>query len=927
MKFLNKNIPRRACIPVLDLFIIIFLFVVHLYSLSSSAMLTNKTDQLALLAFKKDVTEDPEQVLTSWNNSLHFCEWPGVTCSHRRQRVIVLDLQSRKFGGRLSPFLGNLSFLQVLNLGGNNFRGEIPPGIGNLFWLRYLFLNENSLGGGVPANLSHCSELRVLHLNFNKLTGRIPEELSSLPKLAALHIAANNLTGGIPPVLGNISSLLNLSLARNNLGGNIPEDLSRLSALSFFQVGANNLSGIIPPSLFNLSRITIFAVADNQLTGTLPESLGTNFPNLQILAVGVNQFSGRIPSSLSNASGLQQIDFPDNHFFGGMPNDIGILKGLRSLNVGRNMLGNKEEASNLNFLNSLINCSKMELLGIDSNQFSGELPTSIANFSINLRTMLIGDNRISGTIPAGIVNLINLSSLYLQQNLFSGQIPQEIGKLSSLRRLLMNGNRLSGNIPLSIGNITELFELRLDGNILEGSIPAILGNCQHLQVLNLSHNKLSGNIPKEVIGLPSLSISLNLAENVLSGNLPVEVGNLINLKELDLSENKLTGNIPSTLGNCLTLEQLSINGNFFEGEIPSSFNALKGLQDLDLSRNNLSGTISEFLQDIVHLKHLNLSFNNFEGEVPRKGVFSNISASSLSGNSKLCGGISHLKLPACPTQEPEEEETSVSIKVIIVITVSSISGFSLLVCILTILVLKRLRRKTCFTSPMVERWHSGISYKDLHKATDGFSQANLIGAGSFASVYKGILNDSTQHIAVKVLNLEQREATKTYMAEYEALRNIRHRNLVKILNSCSSIDIRGNEFRALILEFMSNGSLDKWLHQDTSENNQQKLTCVQMLNVAIDVSSALEYLHYHCHTPIIHCDLKPSNVLLDSDLCAHISDFGLSKFLTECTDFCLWNESSSIGLRGSIGYVAPGMPPFCSKLQHLVTSTALASCC
>ncbi|KAK6227827.1 hypothetical protein SCA6_000167 [Theobroma cacao] len=222
----------------------------------------------------------------------------------------------------------------------------------------------------IQTALAIVQNSRVIHLNFNKLRGRIPEELSNLPKVIALHIAANNLTGGITPFLGNLSTLLNLSLARNNLGGSIPDDLGRLASLNFLQAGSNNLSGIIPASILNLSVISIFAAADNKLTGSFPQSLGTNFPNLQIFAVGVNRFTGPIPPTLSNATGLLQIDFPDNYFVGRMPTDLGSIKNLQRLNVGRNRLGSRE-ADDLSFLNSLINCSKLQLLGIDSNNFGG----------------------------------------------------------------------------------------------------------------------------------------------------------------------------------------------------------------------------------------------------------------------------------------------------------------------------------------------------------------------------------------------------------------------------------------------------------------------------------------------------------------------------------------------------------------------------
>ncbi|XP_058068437.1 probable LRR receptor-like serine/threonine-protein kinase At3g47570 [Magnolia sinica] len=119
-----------------------------------------------------------------------------------------------------------------------------------------------------------------------------------------------------------------------------------------------------------------------------------------------------------------------------------------------------------------------------------------------------------------------------------------------------------------------------------------------------------------------------------------------------------------------------------------------------------------------------------------------------------------------------------------------------------------------------------VSYAELYKATDGFSSANLIGSGSFGSVYKGSLDQDGIVIAVKVLNLQQQGATRSFMVECEALRNVRHRNLIKILTCCSSIHYKGNEFMALVFEYMPNGSLSKWLHRDRHDQLGRNLNFI-----------------------------------------------------------------------------------------------------
>ncbi|KAJ4723387.1 Kinase-like protein [Melia azedarach] len=177
---------------------------------------------------------------------------------------------------------------------------------------------------------------------------------------------------------------------------------------------------------------------------------------------------------------------------------------------------------------------------------------------------------------------------------------------------------------------------------------------------------------------------------------------------------------------------------------------------------------------------------------------------------------------------------------------------------------------------------------------------------SFGSVYKGNLDQDGTVVAIKVLRLQRRGALKSFMAECKALRNIRHRNLVKIITSCSSIDFQGNDFKALVYEYMPNGSLEKWLHPNLETENEevevQNLSLLQRISIGIDVAFAIDYLHHHCKEPILHCDLKPSNVLLDSDMTAHVGDFGLVRFQSEISNS---NTSSSVGVRGTTGYAVP----------------------
>ncbi|KAL3526517.1 hypothetical protein ACH5RR_011173 [Cinchona calisaya] len=868
-------------------------------------------DLVALLDFKSKLQHDgPYGIMTSWNDSHHFCRWEGIQCGRKHKRVTGINLNGRGLSGFLSPFLGNLSFLRVLDLGSNNFQGEIPPQFGQLFRLQMLNLSSNSIEGEIPANISRCSSLVHLYLSANKLVGRIPTTFGSLRNLETLIILTGNLTGTIPPSIGNLTSLRSLAVVDNHLEGNIPEVLGKLKNLRVLGFGGNKLYGTIPPSIYNLSQLVTFSVPANQIHGSLPSGLGLMFPHLQYLLLAENQFTGLLPTSLSNASELTIIDIGTNRFNGKIAVDFGGLPNLRVLFASHNNFGSGE-VDGMHFLSTMINCSNMVGLDLMYNQLKGVLPNNIGNFSQFLRILALAGNQINGGIPSAVGNLISLDNLVLQQNQLTGTIPSMIGNLHRLQQLSLYSNKLSGKVPEFLGNLSLMNELYLSDNMFEGTIPPYLGNCQQLSWLDLSQNSLNGFIPKEIFGISSLSVYLGISHNNLSGTIPLEVGNLNHLTEFDASHNRLSGELPVTFGGCSSLERLSLAGNLFQGSIPKFLSSMRGIQNLDLSNNNFSGQIPEFLEKL-EIKTLNLSFNDLVGEVPTQGIFGNARGISIVGNTRLCGGIPELHLPKCQQIKESKKHKKPALQVIIPIVVTT--AFLFIGVVILITQRKRsLKRSSSKESTPGSRLLLKVNYKQLFQATNGFSQENLIGVGSSGSVYKGILTDQERNltVAVKVFNLHRHGAFKSFSAECEALRSIRHRNLVKIITSCSSLDFQGNEFKALIYEFMPNGSLENWLHSTTTEEDGDqhifhKPNLLQRINIAIDVACAVDYLHHHCHTQIVHCDLKPSNILLDSDLAAHVGDFGLAKFLHSSLNLQESSNSVSAGIiRGTIGYVAP----------------------
>ncbi|KAK9081988.1 hypothetical protein Syun_030970 [Stephania yunnanensis] len=832
----------------------------------------NHTDQLALLAFKSQISHDPLQVLNSWNTSLHFCQWHGVTCGRRHQRVVMLDLQSHGLTGSLSPYIGNLSFLHTIDLGNNDFAEKSHH-------QKYL---------AVCSAACICIGQQFFH-------------------------RSNNLTGSLPYDLGNLSSLQFIGLGRNFLEGGIPDSIGQLKSLYFLSLDENMLSSKLPPSIYNLSSLWSLSLTMNQIVDRLPSDIGRTFlPNLRELYIAGNHFFGPLPSSLFNISTLEMLELSGNGFTGKVPDNMGNMQKLQFLGLSQNnQLGSSGHADDLKFLSS-INNTVLKVINAFDCQLSGILHKSLANISFTqLEELKLSGNQISGIIPSEIfIKLPNLTRLHLRDNFLTGNIPQDIGKLNNLGVLTLGNNNLSGRIPSSINNLARLLYLELDHNNFEGVVPNT-SNLQSLLELDISGNKLNATL-EQVFGQTSHGLLYAyLADNSFTGSLPVEVGNFEYVVDMDVSNNYLEGEIPNTLGKCLSLQQLSLMGNSFRGSIPPSFSSLQGLKFLDLSQNNFSGEIPMFLQNLSSsLEYLNLSFNNFEGAMPTQGIFQNASAFSILGNNKLCGGISELQLPACPIIKQKrfgKHQISLGLKV----AIGAIVSTTVLAALLSVLcwVMRRTKSGTDETQKTSLYDHyERVSFLELHRATEGFSPANSIGTGHFGSVFKAIIREGTEPVAVKVLNMIDHKASKSFMAECEALRNVRHRNLMKILTACSTVDFQGNDFKAIIFKFMPNGSLENWLHSIRSDGSYlaKNLNLSRRLNIAIDVASALDYLHNQCETPIIHCDLKPSNILLDEDMVAHVGDFGLAKFLQrKNSNSGTTDTTSSFSPRGTIGYIPP----------------------
>jgi Leucine-rich repeat (LRR) protein len=775
----------------------------------------------------------------------------------------------------------------------NNFSGTLPPSIGNATTLVYLSLGlsndvggpnlgqKGGFGGQIPEELGKLVNLNILNLGGNNFSGGVPPELQSMSLLNTLDLGQMDLTGEIPPWLGNMASLRTLVLRGNELNGSIPPSLGKLVNLTAIDLSSNSLTGPIPDSFTSLVNLEDLSLSNNGLTGQIPANLSKTATSLQTLVIYSNNLSGPIPPDLGRyMSNFTYVALSDNFFNGTLPDGLCEGGNLQHLVLSNNSF---EGAIPL----SLASCASLVRISIDDNLF-----TSIPDgFGMNssLGVLLAGRNKLTGQLPRGLGVNSQLTILDLSENRLTGNISiLEFSQLAqNLSSLTLANNKFTGEIPASMGVCNMLFRVDLRYNSLTGAVPLALRNLANLQELFLQGNKLTLLDPSIYSGFAATLNCLNLAVNPWNAPIATEIGSLRTLQVLNLSYGGHTGPIPSELGQLGLLEVLDLSHNNLSGEVPVELGAL-----------------------MTSLTWVNVSFNSLTGSLPPDWVkFLNADPASFLGNPGLC--LHYDANNVCSdVSKASGQGAGAKLKLWVRVIMGVVLGaivMALLVCV----AFHFWRRGPVQEEIVEEKGVSGINltseqwsltFEEIMSATENLSDELIIGRGAHGVVYKvKCVSNARPYIAVKRIVLTDTKTAvphKTFWAEVKSAGKARHRNLVMLLGF-----IKRDEVGLLLYDYVSNGDLHSALHS-TKAGSDLHLTWEARLRIAKGVACGLAYLHYGYDAPIVHRDIKSSNVLLDDELEAHISDFGLAKVLGMQQGSKPWLSTQNV--LGTYGYIAPG---------------------
>lgn len=674
-----------------------------------------------------------------------------------------------------------------------------------------------------------------------------------------------------------------ISLQSMGLSGTLPSNFNQLGSLTTISLQKNNLHGSLP-SLSGLSKLEVAYLNDNQFDG-IPSDFFKDLPNLEGIYLNNNPLNTTtgwtLPDDLLGSPQLVNLSLYNTSLVGSIPSFLGSLGSL-------------------------------QLLSLPYNSLEGPIPSSLNSSSLQV---LIANSQqgsqLGGTLDV-LDSISTLTKVWLHSNNFSGEIPDGLSKASGLSELLLSNNQLTGTVPQSLASLPSLANFSVDHNLFDGPIPE-MGNGVYF---TYGGNYFCSSKPGEKcsaevsallaflggVGYPAFLVKSWTGNNPCSQWAGVSCSGGNQVTGINLAKRNLIGYIDLAIGNLSALTTLRLNNNGLTGTIPTSLDRLKDLKVVDVSNNNLNGPIPN-LPGVEVSTEGNAKINT---TAPSNSPPGSNDSNGSSGSSPPGSG-------AAPNGKSSGGKKSNS-GVIIAIVVGCVVFFAL---IIGVFVYKR-KKKPKFVRLPTELQaprqvtingagngeagsslvgsHGNIVYPlwVLKKATDDFNPANLLGKGGFGSVYEGKLEDGSK-VAVKRMDpqLVTGKGLQEFQAEISMLGKVRHKNLVALLGYCTE-----NNERLLVYEYMPQGTLSEHLFY-WEENGLKPLDWNARLCIALDVAHGMQYLHNLAYKIIIHRDLKPSNILLDDDLRAKVSDFGLAKLAPED------KASLETRLAGTFGYLAP----------------------